>query len=139
MPFAAPPRSVPPRAGCLLVNTTGELRAWYELATVVFIGKSLSHAATGGQNPVEPVFAGKPVLFGPHMENFRAVVTRLVGGDAGIDAPDEKALEAAIAALLRDPARREYNRLASSRTALHQDDGLLLIVISASHQTLAPN
>jgi 3-deoxy-D-manno-octulosonic-acid transferase len=98
-------RPTPP--GCLLVNTTGELRAWYELATVVFIGKSLSPAATGGQNPVEPVFAGKPVLFGPHMENFRAVVSRLIEGEAAIAAPDEEALETAIAALLRDPARRE--------------------------------
>ena len=71
-------REAPP--DCLLVNTTGELRAWYELGTVVYIGKSLSPVATGGQNPVEPVFAGKPVLFGPHMENFRAVVTRLVEG-----------------------------------------------------------
>jgi len=93
--------------GCLLVNTTGELRAWYELATVVFIGKSLSAAATGGQNPVEPVFAGKPVLFGPHMENFRAVVARLVEGGAAIQVANEEVLEGAIAGLLREPGRRE--------------------------------
>jgi 3-deoxy-D-manno-octulosonic-acid transferase len=101
---AAAERDTPP--GSLLVNTTGELRAWYELATVVFIGKSLSPVATGGQNPVEPAFAGKPVLFGPHMENFRAVVSRLLQGHAAIEARDEPALERAIAALLRDPARR---------------------------------
>jgi len=93
--------------GCLLVNTTGELRAWYELASVVFIGKSLSPAATGGQNPIEPVFAGKPVLFGPHMENFRAVISGLVAAQAAIQVPDEAALEKEIAALLREPARRE--------------------------------
>jgi len=93
--------------GCLLVNTTGELRAWYELATVVFIGKSLSPAATGGQNPVEPVFAGKPVLFGPRMENFRAVVSKLIETGAATEVPDEAALEAAIAGLLREPQRRE--------------------------------
>jgi len=102
---AAAERDAPP--GSLLVNTTGELRAWYELATVVFIGKSLSPVATGGQNPVEPVFAGKPVLFGPHMDNFRAVVSRFLEADAAIEAKDEPALEAAIAGLLRDPARRE--------------------------------
>ncbi len=112
-------RPAPP--GCLLVNTTGELRAWYELATVVFIGKSLSPAATGGQNPVEPVFAGKPVLFGPHMENFRAVVSRLIAADAAIEAPDEAALEAAIAALLRDPARRDaLARRAREIVAAHE-------------------
>ncbi len=97
-------RAAPP--DCLLVNTTGELRAWYELATVVFIGKSLSRAAAGGQNPVEPVFAGKPVIFGPHMENFRAVVSRMLEGGAAVEARDEAALGEAIAALLCDPARR---------------------------------
>jgi len=112
-------RDTPP--GCLLVNTTGELRAWYELATVVFIGKSLSPAAIGGQNPVEPVFAGKPVLFGPHMENFRAVVSPLIAGEAAIEARDEAALEAAIAALLRDPQRREaLARRALAIVAAHE-------------------
>jgi 3-deoxy-D-manno-octulosonic-acid transferase len=102
---AAAERESPP--GCLLVNTTGELRAWYELATVVFIGKSLSPAAIGGQNPIEPVFAGKPVLFGPRMDNFRAVVTRLLEEGAAIEAPDEAALEDAIAKLLREPDLRD--------------------------------
>jgi 3-deoxy-D-manno-octulosonic-acid transferase len=116
---AEPERPAPP--GCLLVNTTGELRAWYQLATVVFIGKSLSPAATGGQNPVEPVFAGKPVLFGPHMENFRAVVARLLQGGAAIQVPDEPALEDAIATLLRDPARRDTLALrARAIVAAHQ-------------------
>ncbi len=61
-------------ADVLVVNTTGELREWYHLATVVFIGKSLT--AHGGQNPVEPVLAGQPVVYGPNMENFAAIVAR---------------------------------------------------------------
>src|SRR5205814_2687599 len=36
---------------CLLIDTTGELPGWYNIATIVFIGKSLT--AHGGQNPVE--------------------------------------------------------------------------------------
>ena len=55
-------------ADCMLLDTTGELQRWYGIATVVFVGKSLT--AHGGQNPVEPILAGKPVVFGPHMENF---------------------------------------------------------------------
>jgi 3-deoxy-D-manno-octulosonic-acid transferase len=114
-------RSAGQAPDCLLVNTTGELRGWYELATVVFIGKSLSTAATGGQNPVEPIFAGKPVLFGPRMENFRAVVSRLTSSGAAIEVADEEALEAAISGLLREPARREaLAARASGIVAAHQ-------------------
>src|SRR5207244_1447292 len=57
-----------PDADCVLLDTTGELQRWYSIATVVFMGKSLT--VHGGQNPVEPILAGKPVVFGPHMENF---------------------------------------------------------------------
>src|SRR5262249_58373987 len=42
-------------ADCMLLDTTGELQRWYGVATVVFIGKSLT--AHGGQNPVEPILA----------------------------------------------------------------------------------
>lgn len=89
---------------CLIVNTTGELQEWYHLATVVFIGKSL--ASTGGQNPVEAVAAGKPVIFGPHMENFRAIVAQWLAHDAAIQVADAAALETRIAGLLRNPAMR---------------------------------
>ena len=47
---------------CLLVNTTGELRWFYERADVVFVGKSLT--AIGGQNPIEPAALGKPFFPG---------------------------------------------------------------------------
>jgi 3-deoxy-D-manno-octulosonic-acid transferase len=106
---------------CLLVNTTGELRAWYEMATVVYIGKSMSAAATGGQNPIEPVFAGKPVVFGPHMENFRAVVDGLLAADAAIQVSDGESLEKTVAELLRDAARREgIARRALEIVSVHQ-------------------
>jgi 3-deoxy-D-manno-octulosonic-acid transferase len=66
----------------LLLDTTGELRDWYCVATVVFIGKSLT--AHGGQNPVEAINAGKPVVFGPHMENFARIAEELVESGAAL-------------------------------------------------------
>src|SRR5947208_1073730 len=63
-------------ADCILLDTTGELQRWYGIATIVFVGKSLT--AQGGQNPVEPIMAGKPVVFGPHMENFATLAKALV-------------------------------------------------------------
>lgn len=90
---------------CLLVDTTGELRDWYHFATVVFIGKSLT--AEGGQNPVEPVMAGKPVIYGPHMENFRAVVEAWRAVDAAVQVADEAELTQVVGTLLDSPARRD--------------------------------
>jgi 3-deoxy-D-manno-octulosonic-acid transferase len=97
---AAIARSSPP--DCLLVDTTGELQNWYAIATIVFIGKSLT--ARGGQNPVEPILAGKPVLFGPHMENFSALAQALVGHEAAVQIRDPNSLQERIAWLLRDRA-----------------------------------
>jgi len=95
-----------PPPDCLLVDSTGELPNWYAVATIVFMGKSLT--ARGGQNPVEPILAGKPVLFGPHMENFSALATALVANEAAIRISDPNSLQEKIAWLLRDPeaARR---------------------------------
>jgi 3-deoxy-D-manno-octulosonic-acid transferase len=92
-------------ADVLVVNTTGELRDWYHLATVVFIGKSL--AAHGGQNPVEPVLAGKPVVYGPNMENFAAIVARWREAEAAVQVRDEAELQAQLADLLTNAPRRE--------------------------------
>ena len=85
---------------CVLLDSTGELQNWYAVATIVFVGKSLT--ARGGQNPVEPILAGKPVLFGPHMENFSALSRALVANEAAIQILDPNALEEKIAWLLRD-------------------------------------
>ena len=87
----------------LLVNTTGELRYFYEHASVVFIGKSLS--AEGGQNPIEPGALANPIVFGPNMQNFEAIAKLLVerGGALQVNGPSE--LEPAFAAILSDGDR----------------------------------
>jgi len=105
-------------ADVLVVNTTGELRDWYHLATVVFIGKSL--AAHGGQNPVEPVLAGKPVVFGPHMENFAAIVARWREAGAAVQVRHAAELRSQLEDLLAQPERRtELARLARDIVADH--------------------
>ncbi len=90
------------RPDCLIVNTTGELRDWYAVATVCFVGKSLT--STGGQNPAEPVLAGRPVVFGPHMENFRALVRQFLAAGGALQVQDEASLLRAVEPLLADPA-----------------------------------
>lgn len=90
---------------CLLVNTTGELKYFYEHATVIFVGKSLT--AEGGQNPIEPGALGKAMVFGPNMQNFEAIAKALVEKDGAMQVSNVDQLEAAIAKLLGSPERRE--------------------------------
>jgi 3-deoxy-D-manno-octulosonic-acid transferase len=92
-------------AECLLLDTTGELRNWYAIASVVFVGKSLT--TRGGQNPVEPILAGKPVVFGPNMQNFRTLAESLLREGAAIQVQDEEALTRACEELLRHPHQRQ--------------------------------
>ncbi len=113
---AFPPGSV----DCLLVNTTGELMGFYTQATVAFVGKSLT--AKGGQNPIEPGALGKAMVFGPHMENFRPIAADFVTSDAALQVPDAPALEAALATLLADPARREQLG-ANALRVVHRNQG----------------
>lgn len=106
-------------ADCMLLDTTGELQRWYGVATVVFVGKSLT--AHGGQNPVEPIFAGKPVVFGPHMENFATLAKRLVSNHGAIQVADTDSLKGAVAELLRDDdARKRLVRNARAALSEHQ-------------------
>jgi 3-deoxy-D-manno-octulosonic-acid transferase len=85
---------------CLLLNTTGELKYFYEHATVIFVGKSLT--TEGGQNPIEPGALGKPILFGPNMQNFEAVARSFVEGEGAIQVRNALELEDAIGRVLSD-------------------------------------
>lgn len=107
-------------AHCLLVNSTGELRAWQHLATVVVIGKSF--LTKGGQNPAEAVSAGKPVIFGPHMENFEALVSQLLAAKAAVQVKDFAELRERCPALLINPAAAEQ-MVQAGRAALGDHEG----------------
>lgn len=71
-----------------VLDTIGELAVAYRLATLVFVGGSF--VTRGGQNVLEPAAQGRPVLFGPHMENFKDSVQVLQGrGGLQIATPDQ--------------------------------------------------
>ncbi len=88
----------------LIVNTTGELTAFYRRADVVFVGKSLT--AEGGQNPIEPAALGKAVIFGPNMQNFPEIAPAFVQAGGAIQITDAQELETVLAQLLANPERR---------------------------------
>ena len=94
----------PGEVECLLVNTTGELRFFYEPATVVFVGKSLK--ANGGQNPIEPGALGKAIVFGPNMQNFTDITRSFLAKNAAVQVKNAAELEQVTGDLLADKERR---------------------------------
>jgi 3-deoxy-D-manno-octulosonic-acid transferase len=84
----------------VVLDTIGELVRVYQLATVVFVGGSFTRR--GGQNILEPAACGKPVLFGPRMENFQDSVQVLVGR-GGLQVRDPGALLLLLRELLERP------------------------------------
>ena len=85
---------------CLLVNTTGELKWFYSAASVIFVGKSL--VGEGGQNIVEAAASGHPVVFGPPMQNFKAIAAEFVAAGAGVQVADRAEFVHAVRDLLLD-------------------------------------
>ena len=119
-------------ADCMLLDTTGELQRWYSIATVVFIGKSLT--AHGGQNPVEPILAGKPVVFGPHMENFATLAQTLVKNKGAIQVARCRLARAHYwRSLLRDSDARKRLVL-NAQTALGEHKGATARTAALIHE-----
>lgn len=107
------PRS---RDAVLLVDTMGELEAFFALASLVFLGGSL--APIGGHNVLEPAAAGAALLVGPHLESCRseAELLRAAGGLEIV--ADGAALSARVTALLADgEARAALGRRARAAVA----------------------
>jgi 3-deoxy-D-manno-octulosonic-acid transferase len=93
-----------------ILDTIGELAVAYRLASVVFVGGSF--VMRGGQNVLEPAAQGCPVLFGPHMENFKDSV-QVLQGRGGIQvATPEKLFKVADELLQRPDQAKELGTLA---------------------------
>ncbi len=106
-------------APLVILDTIGELRHVYGMASVVFCGASL--VPLGGQNVVEAAVWAKPVLYGPYMDDFEEARCLLEGCGGGICVPDAAALADRAAHLLAngDQARR-LGRLARRAVMANQ-------------------
>jgi len=89
----------------IILDTYGELDTVYALADVVVIGGGFANL--GGQNLIQPLAHGKPVLHGPHMQNFRDVADAALDAGASTMCGDAATLARAIDDLLQDGARRQ--------------------------------
>ena len=109
-----------PRADVLLLDSIGELSALFPYATVVFMGGTL--ADRGGHNILEPAIFGKPVVIGPHMENFREIAEYFEGRQAVLRIDSGSQLHDAVLSAASDPglgerARRRRNGSGEHRRA----------------------
>jgi len=85
----------------ILGDTMGDLRKFYSLATVIFVGRSL--VPMGGSDMMEAVALGKCTVFGPHTFNFRQTVEALVDGGGAILVADGNDLLAQMRKCLSEP------------------------------------
>jgi len=85
----------------MLLDTLGELDVFYAVGDLIFVGGSL--VPVGGHNVLEAAAYGKPVFFGPHMENFQDVAAQLKQSGGGIQISDANEMAEAMARLLRHP------------------------------------
>lgn len=119
------PIDAEPRADAVVLDTIGELAELYQVGTVVFVGGSL--VPGGGHNILEPAVFGKPIVFGPHMENFAEIAETFLANGAAIQVRSPRELDEAVVGLMGDPVRRarvgaaaralvEANRGAKDRT-----------------------
>lgn len=90
----------------LVLDSIGELAYVYEMADIVFVGGSLF--PTGGHNIIEAANFGNPILFGPHMENFREISEVFLDSYAALRVGSHHELAPKIAELLKDEAARKW-------------------------------
>jgi len=124
-----------PRQDVVVLDTIGELAQLYQIATAVFVGGSL--VDQGGHNILEPAVFGKPIVFGPYMQNFAEIARAFLENDAAIQVRSGRELEHALLALLNDPVRRA--RLgAAARALVEANRGARGKTMTAIARTLPP-
>ncbi len=109
--------AAPAQVDVAVGDTTGELRRLTQLATVVFVGKSLPPHHEG-QTPVEAAVLGKPMAFGPELSNFKAIARELREAGAARSVADGGELTAAVRELWTDAAAMK--RMAAAAQAWHR-------------------
>ncbi len=87
----------------LLLDTIGELRTFYALCDIAFVGGSL--VKVGGHNLLEPAAMKKPVIFSRFMFNFKEISEALMSSGGGIMVKDKSELYDQLDSLLANPER----------------------------------
>lgn len=97
-------RALDPAVAVLIGDSLGELMLFYGAADAAYIGGSL--VPKGGQNLLEAAALGRPVVFGPHMFNFRDIARLALERGAAVEVRNSAALAEAIGDFLGNANRR---------------------------------
>ena len=131
-------------ASVLLADTTGELFAFHAVSDLTFVGKTLD-PNIGAQNMIEPCALGKPVVVGPHVENFAGPMSILLAASALRQERDASGVHAALAELAANPAerdalgRRAAEAVAANAGSLERGvDSLLRVLDHPANQSTEP-
>ena len=125
-----------PRHDVVILDTIGELAQLYQVATVVFVGGSLVDA--GGHNILEPAVFGKPIVFGPHMQNFAEIARTFLDNGAAIQVRNGRELGPVLLDLLGDPVRRA-SLGAAARALVEANRGARAKSLAVIAQLLPPD
>jgi len=130
------PIDAEPRADVVVLDSIGELAQLYQVATAVFVGGSL--VDHGGHNILEPAIFGKPIVFGPHMQNFKEIADAFVANGAALQVGSDRELEDVLLTLVNDPVRRA--RLgAAARALVEANRGAKLKTLDVIAELLPPD
>ena len=89
----------------LLVDTMGDLKRYYAMSDVAYVGGSLNFRGSnkGGHNLMEPAILGIAPLFGPYNFSFQETVKALLAGDAGLQVNDQEEIYSVLHGFLENP------------------------------------
>ncbi|MFO7830755.1 MAG: 3-deoxy-D-manno-octulosonic acid transferase [Desulfuromonadaceae bacterium] len=119
----------------LLVDTLGEMVEFYTIADVVFVGGSL--VPVGGHNILEASMVNKPVLFGPHMQNFKEIAQYIISAQGFGKVAGEAELEQLLTRLLHNPEAAHAAGLSGS-AILQQHAGATAHTLAVARELLEP-
>ncbi len=117
----------------ILVDTIGDLAAFFKHARLVFMGGSL--VDVGGHNILEPAYFGKPIIFGKYMYNFTDAMKLILGGGGAWQVANEHELKQKVISLLQDEGEAKMTGNAA-KSALEMNKGALADTVAAVRKYL---
>lgn len=120
-------------AGCFVIDTIGELMTYYACADVAYVGGSMGEQ--GGHNALEPAALGKPVLFGPNMDNAKEIASQLLHCNAARQVTNQQDFQQTAKQIMTDGVLRDAMGQAGQHL-VEKNRGALKLTLNAINKLL---